>query len=72
MWTSPNYHAFLGVTGHFIDDSSKLREVLLDFRHLTGSHTGKNLASAFAECTKDLNIDTKVDQGEIVLHKCVS
>ena len=56
-----NAIAFLGITCHFIDNDWNLNEVLIDFIHLPGSHSGENLAKEFVYCTKDnFNILTKV------------
>ena len=52
-WTSPNTKAFLGITGHYIDDDWALRSLLLDFVPLPGEHTGENLCEAFvAACER--------------------
>jgi hypothetical protein len=48
-WTSPNNKAFLGVTGHYIDDDWTLKSLLLDFVPLPGEHTGENLCGAFVD-----------------------
>jgi hypothetical protein len=52
-WTSPNSQAFLAITAHWIDLEWRLREVLLDFAPLSGSHTGENICSTFvASCDR--------------------
>ncbi len=52
-WTSPNMLPFLGITAHWVDSEWHLREALLDFAPLSGSHSGENLASVFiATCDK--------------------
>jgi hypothetical protein len=45
--------AFLGITGHFIDGNWNLNEILVDFVHLSGSHSGENLAREFLKCIED-------------------
>jgi len=59
-WTSPNCIAFLGITAHWITKDWKLKEILIDFCKLTGSHSGENLAEVFINCMDDLNILSKV------------
>jgi hypothetical protein len=44
-WTSPNKHAFLAITGYFIDAGWRYREVLLGFEGLEGKHSGLNLCT---------------------------
>src|SRR3954453_18741650 len=46
-WTSPNNEAFLGITGHYIDNEWALQSLVLDFVPLNGEHTGENLCGAF-------------------------
>ena len=46
-WTSTNNIAFLGITCHFVDVDWCLKETLVDFIHLSGSHSGENLAKEF-------------------------
>jgi hypothetical protein len=48
-WTSPHNQAYLGVTGHYIDDDWGLKSLLLDFVPLDGEHTGENLCGAFVD-----------------------
>ncbi|CAB5213516.1 unnamed protein product [Rhizophagus irregularis] len=58
-WTSPNILGFLGITCHYIDANWKLRDILLDFVYLEGSHSGENLANAFLKCLEEKKIFTK-------------
>ncbi|CAB5307411.1 unnamed protein product [Rhizophagus irregularis] len=58
-WTSPNILGFLGITCHYIDANWKLRDILLDFIYLEGSHSGENLANAFLKCLEKKKIFTK-------------
>jgi hypothetical protein len=59
-WTSPNYIAFLGITAHWINKNWKLEELLIEFAHLQGPHSGDNMAAAFVEALNELGILTKV------------
>ena len=44
-WTSPNNLAFLAIMTYYINNDWTLREVLLGFEHLSGKHSGPNMAS---------------------------
>jgi hypothetical protein len=59
-WTSPNLIPFMGITAHFIDRFWCLREVLLDFVKLSGTHSGENLFHVFISCLESYGILTKV------------
>jgi hypothetical protein len=50
---------FLGITGHYIDADWKLKDILVDFIELQGSHSGENLANAFVKCLQEKRILTK-------------
>ena len=58
-WTSLNHKAFIALTVHFEDNGTQV-SLLLDIVELTKSHTGLNLAKAFAKVMKDYGIDHKV------------
>ena len=59
-WTSPNCIPFLGITAHWISKEWKLKEILVDFHKLLGSHSGENLADTFVKSYKEFNIFSKV------------
>jgi len=64
-WSDPDLVSFLGATAHFIvrnvpDGQLILRSGLLAFRHIQGSHTGKNLAHVLYTIIKDAGIEQKV------------
>ena len=42
-----NNKAFLGITGHCIDDGWAMQSLVLDFVPLQGEHTGEKLCGAF-------------------------
>lgn len=42
-WTSPFKHAFMAITGYFLDQEWEYREVLLGFEPISGTHSGVNL-----------------------------
>ncbi len=48
-WTSTNNLSFLAVAACFIDVNWNYREVLLGFEHLSGRHTGVNMARVVKE-----------------------
>ncbi|KAF5320031.1 hypothetical protein D9758_017720 [Tetrapyrgos nigripes] len=45
-WTSSNQHAFLAIVAHYINENGQLEELLIDFRELSGEHSGENMADA--------------------------
>ena len=58
-WTSPNHRAFVAVTVHF-EEQGKPVSFLLDVVEVACSHTGVNLAAAFAKILKEFGIEHKV------------
>ncbi|PPQ76807.1 hypothetical protein CVT26_001761 [Gymnopilus dilepis] len=60
-WTSPNHKAYVAITVH-LEHEGKPLTMLLDLVEVAKSHTGVNLAAAFAEVLEAFGIDTKVSQ----------
>jgi hypothetical protein len=58
-WTSPNNRPFIAVTVHFVRDGEPV-SMLLDIVEVTKSHSGLNLAAAFAKILEDFGISYKV------------
>ncbi|KAJ3574247.1 hypothetical protein NP233_g1903 [Leucocoprinus birnbaumii] len=58
-WTSTNHKAYIAVTVHLIMDDKPL-VLLLDIIELPISHSGSNLAHAFAEILKEFGIQDKI------------
>jgi hypothetical protein len=58
-WTSPNHKAIVAVTVHFEQDGQPI-SLLLDLVEVACSHTGANLAKAFADILYDFGIEEKV------------
>ncbi len=58
-WTSPNFKAYVAVTVHF-EHNGEPTCLLLDVVEVAQSHSGVNLASAFAKILKDFGIEHKV------------
>ena len=58
-WTSPNSRAFVALTVHFEHEGVPV-SMLLDIVEVSKSHTGRNLAVAFAQILNDFNISDKV------------
>jgi hypothetical protein len=58
-WTSPNQRAFVAVTVHFEHKGEPI-SMLLDIVEVVKSHTGENLAAAFAKIMEDFGISEKV------------
>ena len=58
-WTSPNHKAYVAITVHFEQDSVPVA-MLLDLVEVAMSHSGLNLAAAFARILNDFGIADKV------------
>ena len=58
-WTSPNHKAYVAVTVHFEKDGVAV-SMLLDIVEVARSHSGLNLAAAFAKILDDFGISDKV------------
>ena len=58
-WTSPNQRAFVAITVH-LEHKGEPISMLLDIVEVARSHTGENLATAFAKIMEDYNISEKV------------
>nr|CAI5857915.1 unnamed protein product [Callosobruchus analis] len=59
-WTSSNNESFIAITGHFIDDTFKMRSILLECDIFEGSHTGLNLSKTLIEVAKNWGLEKKV------------
>jgi hypothetical protein len=58
-WTSPNNKAYVAVTIHFEQQGVPI-SLLLDIVEVARSHSGVNLANAFADILKSFGIEDKV------------
>jgi hypothetical protein len=58
-WTSPNHKAYVAVSVHFEKDGVPV-SMLLDIVEVARSHSGLNLAAAFAKILDDFGISDKV------------
>ncbi|KIL54666.1 hypothetical protein M378DRAFT_18675 [Amanita muscaria Koide BX008] len=58
-WTSPNHKAYVTITVHLEKDGLPL-SFLLDIMELATSHSGINLARAFADMLKEFEIGHKI------------
>lgn len=58
-WTSPNQRAYVAITVHFQHNGEPI-SLLLDIVEVAQSHTGVNLAAAFAKILEDYGISDKV------------
>lgn len=59
-WTSPFQQAFMAITGYFLDQNWKYREILLGFEPLHGKHSGVNLSQVLFECLQEHRIMDRV------------
>ncbi|KAM0898891.1 hypothetical protein ACQ4PT_021648 [Festuca glaucescens] len=61
MWTSDNQKkGYMAVTGHFIDESWKLRSILMGFIYVPAPHTGDVIAEELHETLMQWNLDEKL------------
>ena len=58
-WTSPNQRAFVAITVH-LEHKGEPVSMLLDIVEVARSHSGDNLAAAFAKIMEDYGISEKV------------
>ena len=58
-WTSPNQRAYVAITVH-LEHKGEAIAMLLDIVEVARSHTGDNLAAAFAKIMEDYEISEKV------------
>jgi len=58
-WTSPNHKVYVAVSIHFEQDGVAV-SMLLDIIEVACSHSGLNLAAAFAKILDDFGISDKV------------
>ncbi len=49
IWTSPSQVPFMAITAHYVDHEWKLRNVVVAFGNIQGSHTGRAIADFFDE-----------------------
>lgn len=59
-WTSKNQIPFLGISAHWISSNWELKNTILDFQLLEGTHSGENLARVFFSTIKEYGILNKV------------
>jgi hypothetical protein len=59
MWTSPNHKPYVTVTVH-LENGGKPLSLLLDIVEVARSHSGLNLAVAFATILEEFDISDKV------------
>ena len=59
-WTSPNHKAYIAITVHFENKGVPV-SMLLDIVEVARSHSGLNLAAAFAKILEDFGISDKVN-----------
>lgn len=67
-WTSPNHKAFVAITVH-LEHEGKPLSFLLDLVEVPMSHTGENLAKAFAEVLQTFGIQKKVRNFDTEIHQ---
>jgi hypothetical protein len=72
-WMSDvNNKAFLGVTGHWIDNQWKLQHIVLDFADITTfAHTRENLATEVYNILETRHVTKKVSSMLFFLLHCL-
>ncbi|KAJ3454567.1 hypothetical protein MRS44_013167 [Fusarium solani] len=60
LWTSPNRHATMAVTAHFLDRQGKHQSRLLALRRQLGCHSGENLAVTLSRVVREFVIEGRV------------
>jgi len=60
IWTACNQVAFLGITMHWIDQSWKMRLLLLDIVPLHDAHTGNHIAEAIHDVLRDFDLGRRL------------
>ncbi|KAL7755481.1 hypothetical protein ACKLNR_014579 [Fusarium oxysporum f. sp. zingiberi] len=60
LWTSPNRHAVMAVTAHFLDRQGKHQSRLLALRRQLGCHGGENLAVTLGQIVREWKIEDRV------------
>jgi len=65
VWSRTDLSAFMAITAHYLVSEEKyliLRNRLVAFRHVEGSHTGENLATIFHHVLQELAVLDCVSQ----------
>lgn len=60
LWTSTNQFAIMAVTATWLTHDFQMKEAILAFREIKGSHCGKNIANMFFEVLEEFDIVNKV------------
>ncbi|KAJ0122841.1 hypothetical protein HZ326_31574, partial [Fusarium oxysporum f. sp. albedinis] len=60
LWTSPNRHAVMAVTAHFLDRQGKHQSRLLALHRQLGCHSGENLAVTLGQVVREWKIEDRV------------
>ena len=58
-WTSPNHKVYVAFTVHFSHEGAPI-SILLNLVEVAESHSGENLAAAFAKVLEEFGISDKV------------
>ena len=60
VWSSPNHLAFMAITAYSISKKWEHQETLIGFEHLSGAHTGENMALVVKEVLKRFGLQTRL------------
>ncbi|XP_020599519.1 zinc finger BED domain-containing protein RICESLEEPER 3-like, partial [Phalaenopsis equestris] len=59
-WTSNQTIGYMCLTAHYIDESWKIRKVIINFIELEPLHTGTYICDAICECLLEWNLQDKI------------
>ncbi|CAI5989911.1 unnamed protein product [Closterium sp. NIES-64] len=57
IWTGENNVAFMGVAAHYVTSDFQLKQAVIDFRELKGSHTGDLIADELEEVLREWGLE---------------
>ncbi|CEL08111.1 hypothetical protein ASPCAL11264 [Aspergillus calidoustus] len=60
VWTSKNHKSILGVIGHWLTPNFEYQERVLEFREISGSHSGENMAELLQSMLSELQLEDKL------------
>ena len=59
-WSSPNNLAFLAITAHLVTNKWEYKEILIGFKHVSGSHTGQRLVEIVLRILEEYQIQDQL------------
>ncbi|KAF0403826.1 zinc finger bed domain-containing protein ricesleeper 2-like [Gigaspora margarita] len=59
LWTSKSQKAFIAITGSWISIDWEIKDIILCFKELEGSHSGLNIKEIFIQILNEFNLGDK-------------